>query len=544
MDEVVICHHFGADEAFFEVGVDHACGLGCGGTDADGPGTDFFDACGEVGLQVEHFVASADHAVQAGFFEAQGFEEHVLLFAVIKLGDFGFDLVADRHQHCAFFLGDGADHVQQRVVLETVFGDVGDVHDRLGGQQVEATDGGFLVVAHALHQAACRLAFAEVCNQLFQQAFLDHCVLVAALGVAGDLLQLLLATVEVGEDQFQIDDLDVALGVDAVGNVNHVLVFKAAHHVGDGVGLADVGEKLVAQAFALRSACHEAGDVDELHGGRQDAFRVDDGCQGRQTRVGHRHDTAVRLDGAEGEVLGRDTRFGQGVEQGGLADVRQADDAAIESHGVSPRVMSGLLAVQVFHRPVPFTGEDIRQHAEGKVDTGVQFFLFGAWRSTQDKAGYLAGIARVANAKPQAMECVLVAELRNDVAQPVMTAMAATHFEFGNARRQVQFVMRHQNRLDRDAIKARECRDSLAAAVHVSGGNQQTNILTLVREAPGQAKEFALGNEVNSLRRSNTLNKKSPCVMPGLFVFGAWISQAHDQLYGGHDRGSSFGVEG
>ncbi|EGH49780.1 hypothetical protein PSYPI_48238, partial [Pseudomonas syringae pv. pisi str. 1704B] len=32
--------------------------------------------------------------------------------------------------------------------------------------------------------------------------------------------------------------------------------------------------------------------------------------------------------------------------------------------------------------------------------------------STQDKAGYLAGIARVANAKPQAMECVLIAELR------------------------------------------------------------------------------------------------------------------------------------
>ncbi|KPW88813.1 Uncharacterized protein ALO79_06595 [Pseudomonas syringae pv. castaneae] len=493
---------------------------------------------------MKHFVASANNAVQAGFFEAQRFEEHVFFFAVIQFGDFGFDLVADRHQHCAFFFGDGADHVQQRVVLETVFGNVGNVHDRLGGQQVEATDGGLLVFAHALHQAACWLAFAEVGDQLFKQAFLDHCVLVTALGIACDLLQLLLAAVEVSEDQFQIDDLDVALGVDAVGDVNHVLVFKAAHHVSDGVGLADVGEELVAQAFAFRSACHQACDVDELHGGRQDAFRVDDGCQGRQARVRHRHDAAVRFNGAEGEVLGRNTRFGQGVEQGGLADVRQADDAAIESHGVSPRVMSGLLAVQVFHRPVPFTGEDIRQHAEGKIDTGVQFFLFGAWRSTQDKAGYLAGIARVADAKPQAMKCVLVAELRDDVAQAVMTAMAATHFEFGNARRQVQLVMRHQNRLNRNTVETGECRDGLAATVHVGGGDQQTNILTLMRKTSGQAKEFALGNEIDSLRRSNTLNKKSPCVMPGLFVFSAWISQAHDQLYGGHDRGSSFGVEG
>src|SRR5690606_15792025 len=44
---------------------------------------------------------------------------------------------------------------------------------------------------------------------------------------------------------------------------------------------------------------------------------------------------AVRLDGAEREVLRGDAGLGQGVEQGGLADVGQADDAAVESHGVS-----------------------------------------------------------------------------------------------------------------------------------------------------------------------------------------------------------------
>lgn len=38
----------------------------------------------------------------------------------------------------------------------------------------------------------------------------------------------------------------------------------------------------------------------------------------------------VRLDGAEGIVLRRDTRLGQGVEESGLADVGQADDAALE----------------------------------------------------------------------------------------------------------------------------------------------------------------------------------------------------------------------
>ena len=41
----------------------------------------------------------------------------------------------------------------------------------------------------------------------------------------------------------------------------------------------------------------------------------------------------VRLDGAEGIVLRRDAGLCQGVEEGGLADVGQSDDAALEAHG-------------------------------------------------------------------------------------------------------------------------------------------------------------------------------------------------------------------
>ena len=90
-----------------------------------------------------------------------------------------------------------------RVVLEAVLGHVGDVHHRLAGQQVEAADHGLLLDAHVLHQAARRLAIGEVSNELFQQGFLGQGFLVTALGVARDLLQLLLAAVRVGEDQFR-----------------------------------------------------------------------------------------------------------------------------------------------------------------------------------------------------------------------------------------------------------------------------------------------------------------------------------------------------
>jgi hypothetical protein len=131
-----------------------------------------------------------------------------------------------------------------------------------------------------------------------------------------------------------VDDFDVALRVDAVGNVDHVLVFEAAHHVGDGVGFADVGQELVAQAFTFEApATRPAMSTNSMVVGRMRfgltiSARASGAVRHRRCRCWARW--------CRREVLGRDAGLGQGVEQGGFADVGQADDAAIESHGVSP----------------------------------------------------------------------------------------------------------------------------------------------------------------------------------------------------------------
>ena len=60
-------------------------------------------------------------------------------------------------------------------------------------------------------------------------------------------------------------------------------------------------------------------------------------CSAREPRIRHRHDADVGIDGAERIV--RRFRFpgaGDGVEQGGLADVGQTDDSGSE-HGYNPR---------------------------------------------------------------------------------------------------------------------------------------------------------------------------------------------------------------
>src|SRR5690606_41176919 len=103
-----------------------------------------------------------------------------------------------------------------------------------------------------------------------------------------------------------VDDLDVGHGIDAAGHVDDVLVFETAHDVDDGVGLADVGEELVAQALALGRARHQAGDVDELDHGGHDALRFHDGRQLRQALIRNLDHADVGLDGAEGVVLSYD----------------------------------------------------------------------------------------------------------------------------------------------------------------------------------------------------------------------------------------------
>ena len=82
--------------------------------------------------------------------------------------------------------------------------------------------------------------------------------------------------VEVGEEELGVDDVDVVEGVDAAGDVDDFGVVEAADDVADGVGGADVAEELVAEAFALGGAFDEAGDVDELHGGGDEGFGLDE----------------------------------------------------------------------------------------------------------------------------------------------------------------------------------------------------------------------------------------------------------------------------
>ena len=228
-------------------------------------------------------------------------------------------------------LGVGAQPVQVGVVLEAGLADVADEHRRLGRDQAQRLQDDTLFLAEI--DAAHRLRLVQRGLALLEHLHQRRGFLVVArargLHVA---VQALFHRGQVGQAELGLDDLDVGDRVHPAGHVDHVVVVETAHHVDDGVGLADVAQELVAQALALAGPGHQAGDVDELDDGRHHTLRLHDGRQLRQPRVGHLDHADVGLDGAERVVLGRDAGLGERVEEGGLADVRQSDDAALEAH--------------------------------------------------------------------------------------------------------------------------------------------------------------------------------------------------------------------
>ena len=98
----------------------------------------------------------------------------------------------------------------------------------------------------------------------------------------------------------------------------------------DGVGLADVGEELVAEPFALGRALHETGDVEELHRRRHRPLRLYDPRELVEPVVGDVRRADVRILRGEGIVRGENAGGGERVEERGLADVGQSDDAESE----------------------------------------------------------------------------------------------------------------------------------------------------------------------------------------------------------------------
>jgi hypothetical protein len=127
---VFVGDHFGADEAFLDVGVDGGGGFGGKGAAVDGPSSGLFFAGGVEGDEAEGGEGGFDEAGEAALLEAEGME----VFFGIGVGEAGelfFEAGADSDDGDAFLGGEGADSGNIFVFHggEVFFGDVDAVEE-------------------------------------------------------------------------------------------------------------------------------------------------------------------------------------------------------------------------------------------------------------------------------------------------------------------------------------------------------------------------------------------------------------------------------
>ena len=125
--------------------------------------------------------------------------------------------------------------------------------------------------------------------------------------------------------------------------MDDVFIHKAAHHMHDGVHLADMAEELVAQALALARALDQTGNIHKLDGGGGHLLRVIHIRQHVQAGIRHQHHAGIGLDGAEGIVGGLRAGLGNGIEKGALAHVGQAHDSQLHSSNLLSRPLRAAL---------------------------------------------------------------------------------------------------------------------------------------------------------------------------------------------------------
>ena len=331
LQEVFVAEGFGADEAAFEVGVDHACALRSLVARVERPGAAFLFAGGKERAEAEDFVTLAHHGVEARFLHAEFLEEFGLVGG-FHGRKFFFDLAADHDDFVAVLGGVFLQLVHVGVAGEdVVFLDVRAVEERLCGKEGEVLHDAFHFFT-VVHHGAGGLAFLEGVAELFAsgEAGLGFGTTHAGgLGFGGETL---FDGIEVLQDKFGLDDFYVADRVHGTVYVHDVFVVEATDYFHDGFAFADVREELVAEAFALGGTLHETCNVHEFRDGGDDGFRIVDLDQFVEAAVRHAHHAHVRFDGAEGIVRGFGAGVGDGVKDGGLAYVREAYDTAFKTH--------------------------------------------------------------------------------------------------------------------------------------------------------------------------------------------------------------------
>jgi len=120
--------------------------------------------------------------------------------------------------------------------------------------------------------------------------------------LAAKLVEPFVEALQIGEGELCVNHLDVVGRVHPSRHMDDIRIIEAAHDMGDHPHLADVREKLVTEAFALRCPPHEPRDIHELDDCRHFPLGLENFAETIETLVWKRHDAKIRIDRAKGII--------------------------------------------------------------------------------------------------------------------------------------------------------------------------------------------------------------------------------------------------
>ncbi len=281
-------------------------------TDLDRPGAALVLARREKTHQSEDTVARRDQFIKPSALDAELGEEQRALLR-LQFRHLRFDGGADHKHFAALRLRQTTDlpHIfaVRAVVRQIILRHVRRVDGRLGREQIVGREERLLLLVLPDVKRLGRLSGLQMRHKPRKEGLLLRQLFVHA-GAFFHLRYTALQDLQIREEQFVVDRLDVTRRIDAALHMNHVRVLKTADHVHDGVHLADMAQKLVAQALALSGTLHQTGNIHKLDGRGSHFFRVIHLPQQADPLIRHRHDPHIRINRAERIIRGLRARSG------------------------------------------------------------------------------------------------------------------------------------------------------------------------------------------------------------------------------------------
>ena len=168
------------------------------------------------------------------------------------------------------------------------------------------------------------------------------------LQIFDEAFEALFDLAEVADHQVEFDILDIAQRVDGA-DMRDRIVFKGAQHMNQRVHLTQVADV----GGLLERFLADRADVDVFDGGVREFLGLVDGGQPVEPVVGNLGDADVRF-ARIGQGLGGKIRLGEHAEQGGLADLRESNDARFHESSLQPSALRDCAQTRAERYEQPF----------------------------------------------------------------------------------------------------------------------------------------------------------------------------------------------